>query len=189
MKRTGATLTGSAIPFVWRLRMMLHGVRLSRLADDEPTTGCDDEHLTYRVAMADESLVGLDAAPLVVRINLRAASFVLRGFAQQTAELRADRSGALIALHCAPDGASHPIATHATKASERVAINGARDGRLLSPIAHAKRARPRTLRSEVSSDGLTQGPGIERGLHDGPLRAVRSECANRYRRNLSLIHI
>jgi len=124
MKRTGATLTGSAIPFVWRLRMMLHGVRLSRLADDEPTTGCDGEHLTYRVTMADENLVGLDSAPLVVRINLRAASFVLRGFAQQTAELRADRSGALIALYCAPDGASHPIATHATKASERATING-----------------------------------------------------------------
>jgi hypothetical protein len=61
--------------------------------------------------MADEDLVGIDSAPLVVRINLRAASFVLRVFAEQSAELRADSSGALIALHCARDSASYPIAT------------------------------------------------------------------------------
>jgi len=126
MTRTGATLTGTAIPFVWRLRMLLHGVRLSRLAYDEVTTDCDEPR-TYRAAMTDEDLVGIDSAPLAVRINLRAASFVLRAFAQQTAELRADHSGALIAIHCAPDGACHPIASHSTQASELVAINGARD--------------------------------------------------------------
>jgi hypothetical protein len=110
MTRTGANLNRTAIPFVWRLRMLLHGVRLSRLAYDDVTADCDEEPRTYRAAMTDEDLVGIDSAPLAVRVNLRAASFVLRAFAQQTAELRADHSGALIAIHCAPDGACHPIA-------------------------------------------------------------------------------
>lgn len=111
MKSTDTDLTVSTIPFVWRLRMMLHGVRLSRLAQDELTTGGDEEHLTYRVTMTDEGLAGVDSAPLVVRINLRAASFVLRAFAQQSAELRADSSGALFAIHCAPDGPRGPVPT------------------------------------------------------------------------------
>jgi hypothetical protein len=118
MKSTGTSLTVATIPFVWRLRMMLHGVRLSRLAHDELTTGCDDEQLTYRVTMTDEGLVGADSAPLVVRINLRAASFVLRAFAQQCAEIRADSRGALFALHCASDDPCGPIATHVTKGQQ-----------------------------------------------------------------------
>jgi hypothetical protein len=127
MRSTGANLTGTAIPFVWRLRLMLHGVRLSRLAYDELTIGCDDEPVTYRVAMVDEYLGGIDSAPLVVRINLRAASFVLRAFAQRSAEILADSSGALVAIHCSPNGARHPIAAHSMKSSELVAISGARD--------------------------------------------------------------
>jgi hypothetical protein len=117
MKNTGANPTVATIPFVWRFRLMLHGVRLSRLAHDKLTTGCDDEQPTYRVTMVDEHLVGIDSVPLVVRINLRAASFVLRAFAQQSAEIRADSSGALVALRCAPDSACGPIATHRAGAS------------------------------------------------------------------------
>jgi len=120
-------VTVATIPSAWRVRMMLHGVRLSRRAADELTTGCDDESVIYRATMVDEDLDGINAAPLVVRINLRAASFVLRAFAQRSAEILADGSGALVAIHCASDGACHPIATHSTNSGELAAINGARD--------------------------------------------------------------
>jgi hypothetical protein len=107
MKSTGANQTAASIPSIWRFRMMLHGVRLSRLApDEEPRSGCSQQHVTYRVTMADGDLVGVvESVPLVVRVNIRAASFVLRVFHQQSAEIRADSSGALFAIHVVPDEA------------------------------------------------------------------------------------
>ncbi len=101
MKSTGAIQTAS-IPSIWRFRMMLHGVRLSRLApDEELRSGCSEQHVIYRVTMADGDLVGVESIPLVVRVNIRAASFVLRVFHHQSAEIRADSSGALFAIHLA----------------------------------------------------------------------------------------
>lgn len=99
MRTANATLTGATIPLIWRLRMMMHGVRLSRLAHDDLTTVCGDTLVTYRVMMADGHLVGAESAPLEVRVNIRAASFVLRVFDQQSAEMRADSRGALFAIH------------------------------------------------------------------------------------------
>ena len=90
------------IPFIWRLHLTLHGVRLSRPASDDPAAVCDATHLTYRATMADGQLAGVESAPLEVRINIRAASFVLRAFGQQSAEIRADRSGALFAIQGRP---------------------------------------------------------------------------------------
>ncbi len=104
MKSTDAIQTAASISSIWRFRMLLHGVRLSRLApDEELRSGCSEQHVTYRVTMADGDLVGIDSIPLVVRVNIRSASFVLRVFHQQSAEIRADSSGALFAIHVAPD--------------------------------------------------------------------------------------
>jgi hypothetical protein len=104
MKSTGAIQTAASIPSIWRFRMLLHGVRLSRLApDEELRSGCSEQHVTYRVTMADGDLVGVESVPLVVRVNIRAASFVLRVFHQRSAEIRADSSGALFAIHVARD--------------------------------------------------------------------------------------
>jgi hypothetical protein len=103
MKSTGAIQTAASIPSIWRFRMMLHGVRLSRLAPDDPRSGCSEQHVTYRVTMADGDLVGVESIPLVVRVNIRAASFVLRVFHHESAEIRADSSGALFAIHVASD--------------------------------------------------------------------------------------
>lgn len=104
MKSTDAIQTAGSIPSIWRFRMLLHGVRLSRLApDEEPRSGCREQHVTYRVTMVDGDLVGIESVPLGVRVNIRSASFVLRVFHQQSAEIRADCSGALFAIHVAPD--------------------------------------------------------------------------------------
>jgi hypothetical protein len=101
MMTVNAMLTVATIPLIWRFRMMIHGVRLTRLAHDDRATACRDTVVTYRVTMADGHLVGVEAAPLEVRVNIRAASFVLRVFDQQSAEMRADSRGALFAIHVA----------------------------------------------------------------------------------------
>jgi hypothetical protein len=85
----------ATIPFIWRLRLTLHGVRLSRLAPDSVATISGHLQVPYRATMVDGHLTGVESAPLDVRINIRAASFVLRAFGQESAEIHADRSGAL----------------------------------------------------------------------------------------------
>jgi hypothetical protein len=118
-----AILTVANIPAIWRFRMMLHGVRLSRLAYDDLTTAGCEAHVTYRVTMAHGHLVGAESAPLEVRVNLRAASFVLSAFEQQSAEIRADSGGALLAiLHVASpahecDEAAREASTHHARCS------------------------------------------------------------------------
>jgi hypothetical protein len=96
-------LTVANISFIWRFRMTLHGVRLSWLAHNELRAEADEQHVAYRVTMADGDLIGIESAPLDVRVNIRAASFVLRVFDQPCAEIHTDTSGALFALHVADE--------------------------------------------------------------------------------------
>ncbi len=86
------------IPLLWRLRLILHGVRVSPFTHDDLTTVHGARHVAYRVALVGSNLVGAEAAPVEARVNIRAASFVLRTFGLQVAELRADASGALLAV-------------------------------------------------------------------------------------------
>jgi hypothetical protein len=86
------------IPLIWRLRLVLHGVRLSPFAHDDLTTTQGARLIAYRVQMIDSDLIGADTAPIDARVNIRAASFVLRHFGLQAAELRTDARGALLAL-------------------------------------------------------------------------------------------
>ena len=87
------------IPLIWRLRLVLHGVRLSPFAHDDLTTTQGARLVAYRVQMIENTLMGADTAPLEARVNIRAASFVLRHFGLHTAELRTDARGALLALN------------------------------------------------------------------------------------------
>ena len=96
-------LTVTNIPPIWRFRMTLHGVRLRRLAHDDLGSEADEQHVAYRVTMADGDLIGVESAPLEVRVNIRAASFVLRVFDQPCAEIHTDSSGALFAVHVAQE--------------------------------------------------------------------------------------
>jgi len=98
MRTAGAILTVAHIPLIWRFRMTMHGVRVSWVAHDDPTAVGGEQQVTYRVMMTDGDLRGGDSAPLEVRVNIRAASFVLRVFDQQFAEIHADSSGALLAV-------------------------------------------------------------------------------------------
>jgi hypothetical protein len=83
------------IPLIWRLRLVLHGVRISPLAYDvHPERGSRGE-AAYRVGMVGGDLSGAEQAPLPVRVNIRAASFVLRAFGLSAAEIRADHDGAV----------------------------------------------------------------------------------------------
>jgi hypothetical protein len=91
----------ATIPFMWRLHLAFHGVRLSRLPQDDLATACGDMHVTYWATMADGLLAGVESAPVEVRVNMRAASFVLRTLGLESAEIRADRTGALSAVHVA----------------------------------------------------------------------------------------
>jgi len=86
------------IPLIWRLRLVLHGVRLSPFAHDDLTTSHGARVIAYRVQMMDSDLVGADTAPIEARVNIRAASFVLRHFGLEAAEFRTDARGALLAL-------------------------------------------------------------------------------------------
>jgi hypothetical protein len=86
------------IPLIWRLRLVLHGVRLSPFTHDDLTTTQGARLIAYRVQMNDCDLIGADGAPMDARVNIRAASFVLRHFGLQRAELRTDARGALLAL-------------------------------------------------------------------------------------------
>jgi hypothetical protein len=86
------------IPLLWRLRLILHGVRVSPYTHDDLTTVQGARHVAYRAALVAGTLVGAEAAPIDARVNIRAASFVLRAFGMQVAELRADASGALLAI-------------------------------------------------------------------------------------------
>ncbi len=68
----------ATIPFMWRLHLAFHGVRLSRLPQDDLATACGDMHVSYWATTADGLLAGVESAPVEVRVNTRAASFVLR---------------------------------------------------------------------------------------------------------------
>ncbi len=99
----------ATIPFMWRLHLAFHGVRLSRIPQDDLATACGDMHVTYWATMADGLLAGVESAPVEVRVNMRAASFVLRTLGLESAEIRADRTGALFAVHVAPQTSPHAI--------------------------------------------------------------------------------
>jgi hypothetical protein len=86
------------IPLIWRLRLVLHGVRLSPFTHDDLSTPQGTRLIAYRVQMIDSDLIGADGAPLDARVNIRAASFVLRHFGLHAAEMRTDARGALLAL-------------------------------------------------------------------------------------------
>jgi hypothetical protein len=86
------------IPLIWRLRLVLHGVRLSPFAYEDLTTAMGASHVAYRVTMLDGDLMGAEAAPLDARVNIRAASFVLRRFGMQVCEMRVDAAGWLLAI-------------------------------------------------------------------------------------------
>jgi len=86
------------VPMIWRLRLAVHGVRLSRLAYDFKAARLGPAPAAYRVAMAGGDLTGAENAPLNVRVNIRAASFVLRTFGLLEAEIRADADGAIQAI-------------------------------------------------------------------------------------------
>jgi hypothetical protein len=86
------------IPLIWRLRLVLHGVRLSPYAYEDLTTSVGARHVAYRVTMMDGTLVGAENAPIDVRVNIRAASFVLRRFGMQLCEIRTDAAGWLLAI-------------------------------------------------------------------------------------------
>src|SRR5262249_53330742 len=95
-------MTSSTIPALWRLRLVTHGVRLSSLAylDDEP--GIDAQHVAWRVEMDGAGLTGAEAAPLRARVNIRAASFVLRAFCIDAAEILVDADGGLVGFSAHP---------------------------------------------------------------------------------------
>jgi hypothetical protein len=101
MRTAGAILTVANIPLIWRFRMTMHGVRVSWVAHDDRTAIGGEQQATYRVMLADGDLIGGESAPLEVRVNIRAASFVLRVFDQHFAEIHADSSGALLAVRVA----------------------------------------------------------------------------------------
>jgi hypothetical protein len=86
------------IPLIWRLRLVLHGVRLSPFAYEDLTTAMGAGHVAWRVTMMEGELVGAEAAPLDARVNIRAASFVLRRFGLQVCEMRTDAAGWLLAI-------------------------------------------------------------------------------------------
>jgi hypothetical protein len=88
----------SNIPLIWRLRLVLHGVRLSPFAHDDLTTAQGARLVAYRIQMNEHLLIGADSAPIDARVNIRAASFVLRHFGLHMAELRTDARGALLSL-------------------------------------------------------------------------------------------
>ncbi len=91
----GANSSVLPIPLIWRLRLVLHGVRISPLAYDvQPERGSRGD-AAYRVGMIGGDLSGAEQAPLSVRVNIRAASFVLRAFGLNAAEIRADHDGAV----------------------------------------------------------------------------------------------
>jgi hypothetical protein len=116
------------IPLLWRLRLILHGVRVSAFTHDDLTTVQGARHVAYRVALVGGSLVGAETAPLDARVNIRAATFVLRAFGLQVAELRADATGAVLAVD--PDRAGldvRPKAKAAGRSAGRSAA-GADDG-------------------------------------------------------------
>jgi hypothetical protein len=86
------------IPLIWRLRLVLHGVRLSPYAYEDLTTSVGARHVAYRVTMIESQLVGAEAAPIDARVNIRAASFVLRRFGLEICELQTDAAGWLLAI-------------------------------------------------------------------------------------------
>lgn len=101
------------IPLIWRLRLVLHGVRLSPFAYEDLTTSRGARHVAYRVTMVEGDLVGADTAPIDVRVNIRAASFVLRRFGLQVADIRTDAAGWLLAIEpevVTPRAVWHPPA-------------------------------------------------------------------------------
>lgn len=97
-KASRSRKTVTNIPLIWRLRLVLHGVRLSPFAHDDLTTTQGTRLIAYRVQMIDSDLSGADRAPMDARVNIRAASFVLRHFGLHAAEMRTDARGALLAL-------------------------------------------------------------------------------------------
>lgn len=94
--RTRSVVTN--IPLIWRLRLVLHGVRLSPFAHDDLTSTQGARIVAYRVHMAGSHLTGAETAPIEARVNIRAASFVLRHFGLRMADMRTDSRGALLAL-------------------------------------------------------------------------------------------
>ncbi len=101
------------ISLIWRMRLALHGVRLSRFAHADLTTVRGGRHVAYRVTMVDGDLIGAETAPLEARVNIRAASFVLRQFGLQVADMRADAKGALLAVDLHRDAGRMGLATRA----------------------------------------------------------------------------
>jgi hypothetical protein len=55
-------------------------------------------HVAYRVTMVDGDLIWGETAPLEVRVNIRAASFVLRHFGFRVADIRTDAEGAVLSI-------------------------------------------------------------------------------------------
>jgi hypothetical protein len=102
------------IPLIWRLRLVLHGVRLSPFAHDDLTTPHGARLVAYRVQMIEHSLIGTETAPIDARVNIRAASFVLRHFGVHTAEIRTDARGGLLAV----DPRRADFAVHGTAAAK-----------------------------------------------------------------------
>jgi hypothetical protein len=91
------------LSLIWRLRLALHGVRLSPFARRDLTVvrggGVRGEgHVAYRVTMVDGDLIWAETAPLEARVNIRAASFVLRHFGLRAADIRTDAEGALLSI-------------------------------------------------------------------------------------------
>ena len=115
------------IPLIWRLRLVLHGVRLSPFAHDDLTTTQGARLVAYKVQMTESHLTGADTAPIEARVNIRAASFVLRHFGLRTAEMRTDASGLLLAVDPRTADMAVPAAAPAVQAAanRRVAAAGA----------------------------------------------------------------
>jgi hypothetical protein len=111
-KASRSRKTVTNIPLIWRLRLVLHGVRLSPFAHDDLTTTQGTRLIAYRVQMIDSDLIGADTAPMDARVNIRAASFVLRHFGLRAAEMRTDARGALLALDTRAVAASLSNGTH-----------------------------------------------------------------------------
>ena len=119
------------IPLIWRLRLVLHGVRLSPFAHDDLTTPQGTRLIAYRVQMIDSDLIGADSAPMDARVNIRAASFVLRHFGLHAAEMRTDARGALLALETRAVAASRAHGTHRSIAAGAGSRPGAGAGAAL----------------------------------------------------------
>jgi hypothetical protein len=101
------------LSLIWRLRLALHGVRLSPFARRDlavvrgvgtrgagtRSEGTRESEVAYRVTMVAGDLIGAETAPVEARVNIRAASFVLRHFGVRVADIRSDAEGALLSIN------------------------------------------------------------------------------------------